>query len=199
MPVQPGGVDLSCEEISLRLRHRCSEGAAAHSTDSPGIPAAVLIGLLPTASGVQVILTRRTAHLANHPSEISFPGGRMEAGDDSPADTALRESFEEIGLPPHQVEILGCLPSYRTISDYRVYPYVGWVQPPLEFTPDPHEVDDVFLVPLSFILDPANQKRDSIVCDGRERRFWVIAYPGYYIWGATAGMLVNLSRALTGC
>ncbi len=145
-----------------------------------------------------MVLTRRNEHLTNHPGEISFPGGRVEAEDDGPAQTALREAFEEIGLAAERVEVLGCLPPYRTISNYRVRPVVGWVEPPLEFSPDEREVAEVFLVPLSFVLDPANHRRDSLVRDGKERSFYVLPYPGYRIWGATAGILVMLARTLTG-
>ncbi len=156
----------------------------------------MLIGLLAGPDGPQVILTTRTPHLANHPNEISLPGGRIEPGDAGPAEAALRESFEEIGLAPEKVEILGSLPVYRTVSDYLVHPIVGWVEPPVHFVPDVHEVADVFLVPLGFILDPSNHHSGSIFHDGAERVFYVIPYPGYRIWGATAGMLVNFARTL---
>ena len=188
---------LEREALRLRLTQRCPGFDRQPLPDLPGIPAAVLIGLLAGPEGPQVILTRRTAHLTNHPAEISLPGGRIEPGDAGPAEAALRETFEEIGLPPERVEILGCLPAYRTVSDYRVYPFVGWVEPPVEFVPDTHEVDDIFLVPFSFILDPANHHCGSIVHEGKNRSYYVIPYPGYRIWGATAGMLVTLARTLT--
>lgn len=159
-------------------------------------PAAVLIALLPGTDGPQLVLTRRTATLAKHPAEISLPGGRVEPQDETLAAAALREAFEEVGLPPQQVELLGCLPPYRTISDYRVYPFVGWVDAPVRFVPDPNEVDDVFLVPLRFVVDPANHHRGSIVHEGVTRSFFVIPYFGYRIWGATAGILIMLARTL---
>jgi 8-oxo-dGTP pyrophosphatase MutT (NUDIX family) len=161
------------------------------------VPAAVLIGLLARADGPCVILTRRQAGLKNHAAEISLPGGRVEPTDGGPADAALREAFEEIGIAPEQVEVLGCLPPHLTVSDFRVYPFVGWVEPPVEFVVDSREVAEVFTVPLSFVLDPANHKHERAVIDGKRREFWVIPYPGHRIWGATAGILAELARALT--
>ena len=110
-----------------------------------------------------IILTERTEHLSNHPGQISFPGGRIEPGDVGPADAALREAFEEIGLAPGKVEMLGCLPVHATVTNFRVYPFVGWIEPPLEFTLDAHEVAGVFELPLTFALDPANHEFGSSV------------------------------------
>lgn len=172
---------------------------AAAGEPPPGreaTPAAVLVGLLDQPGGPWVILTQRTAHLHDHPGEISLPGGRVEPSDDGPVAAALREASEEIGLDPESVEVLGCLPLYRTVSDYCVHPVVGWVEPPVEFTPDEWEVADVFLVPLRFLLDPANHGRDSLVRDGVLRTYYVLSYEGRRIWGATAGILVSLARAL---
>lgn len=184
------------ESIRLRLSRGCDGLDPGVPYRTPETPAAVLMGIVAGPAGPVVILTRRTSHLANHPGEISLPGGRIEPSDAGPAEAALRETFEEIGLAPGRVEILGRLPAYRTVSDYQVHPFVGWVEPPVEFVPDAHEVADVFTVPLSFILDPANHRCGSILHEGEERTFYVIPYPGYRIWGATAGMLVNLARTL---
>jgi 8-oxo-dGTP pyrophosphatase MutT (NUDIX family) len=161
-----------------------------------GVPAAVLIGLLAHPEGPGVILTRRTAHLKNHPAQISLPGGRIEAGDSGAAAAALREAFEEIGLAPDKVELLGCLPPHMTVSGFLVHPFVGWVEPPLDFVLDAHEVAEVFEVPLAFVLDSKNHLRDSLVVDGLRRSFYVLPYPGHRIWGATAGILVSLARVL---
>lgn len=173
--------------------------AAAAGAASPAreaTPAAVLVGLLDEPGGPWVILTRRTAHLADHPGEISLPGGRVESEDDGPVAAALREAWEEIGLPLARVDVLGCLPLYRTVSDYCVHPIVAWVDSPLESVPDEHEVAEVFLVPLDFILDPANHGRGSLVRDGVRRDYYVLDYEERRIWGATAGILVSLARAL---
>jgi 8-oxo-dGTP pyrophosphatase MutT (NUDIX family) len=163
---------------------------------APLVPAAVLIGLLGHPEGPSIILTQRTAELNNHPAEISLPGGRVEADDEGPVAAALREAFEEIRLPPERVQILGCLPPSETISHFLVYPLVGWVEPPIEFEADKREVAEVFEVPLSFVLDPANHQRESLVRAGIRRHFYVIQYRDRRIWGATAGILVELARIL---
>jgi len=161
-------------------------------------PAAVLVPLVKRESGVTVLLTRRTAHLNDHAGQISFPGGRSEPGDAGAAETALREAAEEIGLAAERVEVLGELPTYVTVTGYRVTPVVGLVTPPLELRPDDFEVAEVFEVPLEFLLDPVNHQRNSVVHEGRERRYYAIPYRQYYIWGATAGMLMNLRSFLKG-
>ena len=161
-----------------------------------GVPAAVLIGLLGHREGPSIILTQRTADLDNHPAEISLPGGRVEADDEGPVAAALREAFEEIGLSPQRVEILGCLSPSETISGFWVYPIVGWIEPPVDFEPDRREVAEVFEVPLSFVLDPANHHRGSIVYQGECHHFHVLPYPDRRIWGATAGILVDLAQTI---
>jgi 8-oxo-dGTP pyrophosphatase MutT (NUDIX family) len=159
-------------------------------------PAAVLLGLVARPEGPSVILTRRTAHLRDHAGQISLPGGRIEPGDDGPAAAALREASEEIGLPPEEVELLGGLRHYDTVTGFRIHPVVGWIEPPVELAPDPFEVAEAFELPLAFVLDPANHRRDSYERDGERRRFYVLPYRDRYIWGATAGILVNFARLL---
>ena len=153
-------------------------------------PAAVLVPLVRREQGLTVLFTRRTAHLHDHAGQISFPGGRSEA-DESPEATALRESEEEIGLPPGQVEILGSLQEYVTVTGYRVTPVVGLVSTPLELVPDAFEVAEIFEVPLEFLLDPANHLRNSLHHEGMRRHYYAMPYREYYIWGATAGMIMN--------
>ncbi len=159
--------------------------------------AAVLVPVVRRESGLTVLFTRRTAHLSDHAGQISFPGGRSEPGDTGAAETALREAAEEIGLAPAQVEVLGELSEYVTVTGYRVTPVVGLVNPPLELRLDEFEVAEVFEVPLEFLLDPQNHQRNSVVHEGRERRYYAVPYRQYYIWGATAGMLMNLHSFLT--
>ena len=163
-------------------------------------PASVLIPIVargPAASaGLTVIFTQRAAHLKDHSGQVSFPGGRVAAADPSPEATALRESHEEIGLDSARVEILGRLPEYHTRTGYRITPVVGVVAPPFELTPDASEVEDIFEVPLAFLLDPANHQRHSREWQGELRWFFAMDYSGRTIWGATAGMLVNLYRHL---
>lgn len=157
-------------------------------------PAAVLLGLVARPSEPHIILTQRTAHLRDHAGQISLPGGRLEPEDSGPAEAALREAFEEIGLAPGKVEVLGGLRHYDTVTGFRIHPVVGWIEPPVALTPDPYEVAEVFELPLSFALDPRNHRRDSYDRNGERRHFYVLPYQDRYIWGATAGILVNFAR-----
>lgn len=161
-------------------------------------PAGVLVPLVNRPEGVTVLLTQRTAHLQKHAGQISFPGGGMEPDDRDLEATALRETEEEIGLSPAKVEILGGLDLYETTTGYGVAPVVGWIEPPIDLSIDPFEVAEAFEVPLGFVLDPANHVRESRTRDGLRRFYYVLQYRDYYIWGATAGMLVNLSQVLRG-
>ena len=158
--------------------------------------AAVLVPIIAHPQGLSVLFTRRTTQLKAHSGQVSFPGGRAEPGDPSPQHTALREAEEEIGLPPSRVEVLGQLAEYHTRTGFRVTPVVGLIQPPLELVPDAREVDEVFEVPLAFVLDPANHRRESRQIGARMATYYVIEHHGRTIWGATAGMLVNLYRQL---
>ena len=161
-------------------------------------PAAVLVPLVARGQVPTVLLTRRTDHLHHHPGQISFPGGRVEDADTSPIDTALRETEEEIGLDRRHIELIGTLPDYLTGTGFRVTPVVGLVTPPFELTLDAFEVAEAFEVPLSHFLDPANHEQHSIVHEGRVRQFHAMPYQGYFIWGATAGIIMSLYRVLRG-
>jgi 8-oxo-dGTP pyrophosphatase MutT (NUDIX family) len=160
-------------------------------------PAAVLVPMVRREAGLTILLTQRSDHLYDHAGQISFPGGRTEAHDDSPAATALRETFEEIGLPHSHVEVLGLLPEYTTVTGYRVTPVVGLVSSPPILNLDAFEVAEAFEVPLSFFLDPGNHQRNTLQFQGRTRHYYAMPYEQRYIWGATAGMLMNLYALLT--
>jgi 8-oxo-dGTP pyrophosphatase MutT (NUDIX family) len=161
------------------------------------IPAAVLIALVARPAGLTMLLTQRTAHLSTHAGQISFPGGRAEHYDVSPADTALREAHEEIGLDRSYVEIIGQLPDYLTGTGYHVVPVVGLVTPPFEMTADPNEVAEIFEVPLAFLMNGAHHQRLAIdLPTGGRRSFYAMPYERFFIWGATAGMLRNLFHFL---
>jgi len=173
-----------------------SDGFRLPGREGTPIPAAVLVALVNRTEGLQVLFTERAAHLPDHPGQISFPGGRREPEDPDDAAAALREAHEEIGLPPAQVEVLGELAPYETVTGYRVKPVVGWVEPPLSLAPDPLEVAAVFEVPLDFLLDPANHLRHFRMLGELRRDYWAMPYGERYIWGATAAMLLILERTL---
>lgn len=168
---------------------------------APGVelvPASVLFPIVLRDSGPSVLLTQRAQHLKDHPGQISFPGGRSEPEDATPAQTALREAKEEIGLAAAHVEVIGYLPEYHTITAYRVTPVVAVVTPPFELRPDPFEVADIFEVPLAFLMDPANHQLHEIEHRGVLRHYYAMPYQDYFIWGATAGIIRSLFRALGG-
>jgi 8-oxo-dGTP pyrophosphatase MutT (NUDIX family) len=202
---------LTREEIRYRLGRTQARGpvgrghgsvpgdeGAASAADAASTPAAVLVGLVDRIEGPALLLTQRTDHLRDHAGQICFPGGRIEAGDESAAAAALREAEEEIGLDPAKVGILGELPRYQTVTGFRIHPVVGWISPPFELRPDPFEVAEAFEVPLHFVLDPENHRRQSYRRGPITRGYYVVPYQGRFIWGATAGILVNLARLLRG-
>ena len=158
-------------------------------------PAAVLVPVVERADPT-VILTLRPETMRKHPGQVSFPGGRIDDEDDGPIAAALREAEEEIGLPPARVQVIGLADIYRTITGFEVTPVVGIVPPDLALSPHPGEVAAMFEVPLRHLLDPAHQLVRSVEWRGRERCYYEIEWEGRRIWGATAAMIVNLSRRL---
>ena len=158
------------------------------------VEAAVLIAISDNPEPA-VILTVRREHLRTHAGQIAFPGGRMDAGEDAVA-AALREAREELLLDGSLVDVIGAIDPYRTVTGYVVTPVVGVVPPGLPLEPHEHEVADWFEAPLAFLLDPANQVQQSALFRGRERHYYEIIWNGRRIWGATAAMIVNLSRRL---
>ncbi len=161
-------------------------------------PAAVLVPIVGRPGGLTVLLTRRSDTLPVHKGQISFPGGRVEDNDVDDVETALRETEEEIGLARDRVEVIGRLDTYTTRTGFQVTPVVGLIRPPFDLIPDPVEVAEIFEVPLRFVLDIGNHQRHSREWQETVRHFWVLPYQHYYIWGATAGMLVNLADVMLG-
>ena len=157
-------------------------------------PAAVLIAITERREP-GLLLTVRREHLRTHAGQVAFPGGRVDPGEEAVA-AAIREAKEELGLDPAEVEIIGELDDYRTVTGFVVTPVLGVIPPDLPLAPHEHEVADWFEAPLEYLLDPANQRLETVVFGGLERRYWQIEWEGNRIWGATAAMLVNLSRRL---
>ncbi len=195
---------MTTAEIIARLRDPLALARAAPtlSDDAEAIApdriraAAVLVPIVMHPEP-GVLLTLRAGHLSSHAGQVSFPGGRIEAGE-TPEAAALREAAEEVGLDPRLPELIGRLPDHLTGTGYRVTPIVALLAPPLSLTPDPGEVEEPFELPLSVVLDPAAPARRTAEFRGRTRSFWVWPHERHYIWGATAAMLVNLARVLRG-
>jgi 8-oxo-dGTP pyrophosphatase MutT (NUDIX family) len=158
-------------------------------------PAAVLVAVT-DRTDPGVILTQRTETLRRHAGQVAFPGGRIDPEDDGPVAAALREAEEEIALPRASVQVVGTADRYRTITGYCVTPVLGVVAPDFAYVPAEAEVADIFEVPLSFLFDGANHREETVAYLGRQRRYYEINWEGRRIWGATAAMIVNLSRRL---
>ncbi|MGN6848314.1 MAG: CoA pyrophosphatase [Sphingomicrobium sp.] len=170
------------------------EGDLPELRANANVPAAVLI-VITDRPNPGIILTVRREHLRTHAGQIAFPGGRLETGEDAVA-AALREAQEEILLDPAAVDVVGQIEAYRTVTGFVVTPVIAVVPPDLPLEPHEHEVADWFEAPLGFVLDPDNQQRRSALFDGRTRHYYEILWNDRRIWGATAAMIINLSRRL---
>lgn len=201
--------NLSLEEIKQKLSEPveaiATGGAGDHVLDTQWAPsgknlrdAAVLVPIIERAEGPTVLLTLRSDHLSSHAGEVSFPGGRVEAHDKSMIDTALRETEEEVGLARDFITVWGTLEPFWTGTGFSIVPVVAHVREGFTLTIDKGEVAEAFEVPLDFLMDPKNHARHSAHWNGRERSYYAMPYGDYYIWGATAGMLVNLYNRLYG-
>jgi 8-oxo-dGTP pyrophosphatase MutT (NUDIX family) len=180
--------------LAIAPRQPAVEGDLSEERAQASVAAAVLIALT-DRSDPGVILTVRREHMRTHAGQIAFPGGRVDPGED-PVNAALREAHEELLMDRDAVEVIGNLDAYRTVTGYIVTPVIGVIPPELPLEAHEHEVADWFEAPLAFLLAPANQHRRSALFQGKERHYYEIDWQGRRIWGATAAMIVNLSRRL---
>jgi 8-oxo-dGTP pyrophosphatase MutT (NUDIX family) len=194
---------LSAEPLSGRAPHMGDRDlnpdwqAEAAGADKPKLrDAAVLVPLIERHDGLQVLLTRRSDALPSHAGQVSFPGGRVQDEDSGVAETALRETEEEVGLARSFVSVAGFFEPYETGTGFAIQPVVGFVRPGFDLRPNPGEVAEAFEVPLEFLMDPANHQLHHAVWQGKRRSYYAMPYGRHYIWGATAGMLVALRRRL---
>ncbi len=171
-------------------RNDCENGT------KPLIPAAVLVALIVRNDGIKVLLTKRSSNLKHHAGQISFPGGRVDSQDESSQHTALREIHEEVGIHPNNIKIIGELDEYIVGTGFLVKPFIGIIKPPIKFVKQEQEVAEIFEVPLDFLIAPNNFSRYSKKFNGIPRKHFAITWKNYFIWGATAGMLRNLSQRL---
>lgn len=189
------------EDLKQRLSMAVQSGPDAGSSDfdlNPEMslpqarklrPAGVLVPISLASGAPRVILTKRSSALKHHPGQIAFPGGKVDEGDRDVTHTALREAWEEIGLPQDLPEVLGALPTHETVTSFTVTPVVALLSSEFDIRPEAGEVAEVFSVPLSHVLDPANYIIESRRWRGTRRRYYTVPYGPYYIWGATARML----------
>lgn len=158
--------------------------------------AAVLIAAINHRDGASLLLTQRTTKLRSHSGQVAFPGGKIDASDASAEDAALRETEEEIGLARERIELLGRLPDYATGSGYRITPILAQVEPGFTLDLNPDEVDCSFEVPLSFLMDPSNHAKESLIYENKRRYFYEMPYGKHRIWGITAGIIRILYERL---
>ena len=197
-------MNVAMEQLRARLLQTPPELREHDDFDPPflamaseAVKAAVLLPVIQRAEGEpQVLFTRRTERLARHSGQVSFPGGRSEESDLSPVETALRETFEETGIGPSFVTVAGYLDRSLTGTGFDIQPVVGLVSEGFALAPDPREVAEIFEVPLAFLCDPANRRRESREIGGRRRSFYAFSYGGHEIWGATAAIVVSLAQRL---
>lgn len=159
-------------------------------------PAAVLMPVTRTEAGLNMLLTQRPDTMREHAGQVAFPGGKVDSGDASPLAAALRETWEEVGIPADKLRVLGRIETYRTGTGFLITPFVALVEPGVAPVAEPGEVDEIFAPPLDFLMNPAHHQRHSREWRGMRRRYWAIPWEGRFIWGATAGMLRQLAERI---
>ena len=188
---------MSVADFETLRRHFADSACPVLHADCPGHrAAAVLLLVCPGERELEIVLTRRSGHLPHHAGQISLPGGSRDPEDESLVHTALREAWEEIGLDAGAVDVLGCLPAAHLPSGFCVTPVVALSEHPPALRPDPAEVEEIFSLPLSLVLDRDLYRRGSRLRNGINRKFYYFDFEGYYIWGATAGILHSLAHAM---
>jgi len=188
---------VSGDQISTPLNLASSLNAIPVSLNSAaGRPAAVLVGLVQNETGWDVIMTKRASHLAHHAGQISFPGGKVDDGDANLTETALREANEEIGLDAQHVEVIGALDAVTSPVGFVVAPIVAMVKVPTELVAAPDEVEEIIILSLQHLANPAHHRRRSYMRAGEKREIWVIEHPDHYLWGLSATILVDLANRL---
>lgn len=185
------------EFLSFFQHARIVEQDGDYPLQKPSRPAAVLIPIIEHQQQLTVLFTVRAKHLKHHGGQISFPGGKQEPWDNAPIDAALRETEEEIGIAPNNIDIVGSLPQYRTISGYNVSPFIGFVPAGLSLTLDNNEVDCVFEVPLSYLINQQNHFTHWVTRNNHHHPVYFISWQKYTIWGATAVFVRTLSHHLS--
>lgn len=183
-------------DLSREALDRLPGGLAAQLFSGPLVPAAVLVGLASREAGWEVILTRRTDGLRDHPGQISFPGGRFEPGDDGPATAAVREALEEVGIDRQYIDVIGYLPPHAVITGFAVCPVVAILRPGFTVRADPSEVAEVFGVPLDYLLDPKNFVAGERTVRGVTLPMYSCQFGSHLIWGATAQILHTLRERI---
>ncbi len=184
------------EDLSREAIARVPRDIAAQLFPAPLIPAAVLVGLIARDGDWDILLTRRTEHLRDHPGQISFPGGRLQSSTESPLAAALRETQEEVGIAPEFIDVLGFLPPHAVVTGFAVSPVVAILRPGFTLNADPQEVAEIFRLPLNHLLDPANLVRTERIVRGVTVPVYACQFGPHNIWGATAQILKSLREAL---